>query len=25
VPRGFEFRRGRATEVVPELVTEWLR
>jgi NAD-dependent deacetylase len=24
VPRGFEFRAGRATEVVPKLVTEWL-
>jgi NAD-dependent deacetylase len=24
VPRGFEFRRGRATEIVPTLVTEWL-
>jgi NAD-dependent deacetylase len=25
VPGGFEFRPGRATEVVPKLVTEWLR
>jgi NAD-dependent deacetylase len=25
VPRGFEFRPGRATEVVPPLATEWLR
>lgn len=25
VPRGFEFRPGRATEVIPTLVTEWLR
>ena len=24
VPRGFEFRRGRATEVVPKLAAEWL-
>jgi NAD-dependent deacetylase len=25
VPRGFEFRPGRATDVVPSLVAEWLR
>jgi len=25
VPRGFEFRAGRATEVVPKLAMEWLR
>jgi NAD-dependent deacetylase len=25
VPRGFEFRPGRATEVVPQLAAEWLR
>jgi NAD-dependent deacetylase len=25
VPRGFQFRPGRATEVVPGLVEEWLR
>jgi hypothetical protein len=24
VPRGFEFRAGPATVVVPALVTEWL-
>jgi len=25
VPHGFEFRVGRATDVIPQLVTEWLR
>lgn len=24
VPRGFDFRRGRATEIVPAIVDEWL-